>query len=262
MRVHVALSPADFPAACLDRQTALVVDVIRASTTVVAACAAGCRRVLPVRDREAALRCAAALTAGEALLAGERDGETIPGFALGNSPHEYVAERVAGRTVVLTTTNGTAAMLESRRAAVAAVAALTNLEAATRWALEQGRDVIVLCAGEVGRVSLEDVVCAGFVVEGLASAGGTLHPSDGANAARRAADYYRGRLSGLAEDSAWARRLIARGLGADVDACLRLAGLDQVPVLRDGVISPHRTPRAAPPDQPHSREERGKESRA
>ena len=117
MHVHVALSPAEFAGAPLERRTALVVDVIRASTTVVAACAAGCRRIVPVRDRAAALRAADALGATGVLLAGERHGETIAGFDLGNSPLEYTADRVSGRTVVLTTTNGTAAMLEAQRAA-------------------------------------------------------------------------------------------------------------------------------------------------
>ena len=171
MHVHVALSPAEFAGAPLERRTALVVDVIRASTTVVAACAAGCRRIVPARDRAAALRAADALGAAGVLLAGERHGETIAGFDLGNSPLEYTADRVSGRTVVLTTTNGTAAMLEAQRAAGAGVAALTNLEAAARWAAAQGRDVTVLCAGEGGQLSLEDAVCAGLLVEALAGAG-------------------------------------------------------------------------------------------
>jgi 2-phosphosulfolactate phosphatase len=205
---------------------------------VVAACAAGCRRILPVRDREAALTTADALGGADTLLAGERDGETIAGFDLGNSPLEYTVERVSGRTVVLTTTNGTAAMLEARRAAVAAVAALTNLEAAARWAAAQRRDVTVLCAGEAGQVSLEDTVCAGLLVETLAGAGCSAEPSDAATAARRAASFYAARLGRLAEDSEWARRLVRRGRGADIAACLTLAGLAQVPELRAGAIEP------------------------
>jgi 2-phosphosulfolactate phosphatase len=236
MHVHVALSPAEFAGAPLERRTALVVDVIRASTTVVAACVAGCRRIVPVRDRAAALGAADALGATGVLLAGERDGETIAGFDLGNSPLEYTADRVSGRTVVLTTTNGTAAMLEARRAAGAGVAALTNLEAAARWAAAQGRDVTVLCAGEGGQLSLEDAVCAGLLVEALAGAGCSMKPSDAATAARRAASFYAVRLEHLAQDSGWARRLVRRGRAADVAACLTLAGLAQVPELRAGAI--------------------------
>jgi 2-phosphosulfolactate phosphatase len=236
MRIHVALGPAEYAAAPLEDRAVLVVDVIRASTTVVAACAAGCRRILPVRDRETAVARKRALEGVGALLGGERNGETIAGFDLGNSPLEYTEERVSGRTVVLTTSNGTAAMLEAGRAAVAAVAALTNVEAAARWAGDRGLDLTVLCAGEAGQVSLEDVVCAGLIVDVLAGSGVAVEATDAATTARRAAGFYAERLPRLAEDSRWARRLVERGRGADVAACLRRAGLGHVPEIRAGAI--------------------------
>jgi phosphosulfolactate phosphohydrolase-like enzyme len=96
----------------------------------------------------------------------------------------------------------------------------------------------VLCAGEGGQVSLEDAVCAGLLVETLAGAGCPVEASDAATAARRAASFYATRLWHLAEDSEWARRLARRGRGADVAACLTLAGLAQVPELRAGAIEP------------------------
>src|SRR5215468_8162979 len=129
MHVHVALGPAEFIAAPLDGRAALVIDVLRATTSVVAACVAGCRSVIPVPDEAAARRVVARFPPGECLLAGERGGDPIPGFDLGNSPLEYTRERVAARTIILTTTNGTAAMIAAGSGATAAVAALTNLEA-------------------------------------------------------------------------------------------------------------------------------------
>jgi 2-phosphosulfolactate phosphatase len=237
MHVHVALSPAEFSGARLERRAALVVDVIRASTTVVAACASGCERILPARDRAAALRLAEEL-GPDVVLGGESGGDPIDGFDLGNSPLEYTAARVAGRTVVLTTTNGTPAMIAARRAGAGAVAAFTNLEAAARWAVAQERDVTVLCAGEAGEFSLEDAVCAGFLVEAIAAAGAPIETSDAATAARRAADSYVSRLGRLAEDSRWARRLVRRGRQEDVEVCLSLAGIDQVPRLREEAIVP------------------------
>ena len=106
MRVHVALGPAEFGGAVLDGRTALVVDVLRATTSVVAACAAGCRTVIPVPDEASARRAASRFPPGECLLAGERDGDPIEGFPLGKSPREFTPERVAGRALVLTTTTG------------------------------------------------------------------------------------------------------------------------------------------------------------
>src|SRR5262249_44049179 len=154
----------EFPGLALEDRAAIVVDVLRATTTLVAACAAGCTRVVPVADRDAAVAAAAQYPRAEVLLAGEPGGARIPGVELGSSPTECVPERVAGRTLVFTTTNGTEAMLHARRAPVAATAALVNVAGAARWALEQGRDLTVLCAGERRAFSLEDAVCAGLVV--------------------------------------------------------------------------------------------------
>ena len=114
MRVHVALTPAEFPGLALEDRAAVAVDVFRATTTLVAACAAGCARIVPVSDRDAAVAAAAQYPSAEVLLAGERGGSMIEGFDLGNSPLEYVAERVAGRTLIFTTTNGTEAMIHAR----------------------------------------------------------------------------------------------------------------------------------------------------
>jgi len=235
MRVHVALTPGEFPALALGGRVALVVDVLRASTTVVAACAAGCRQVIPVATADAARERAARL--GDALLAGERGGDMIPGFDLGNSPLEYTPARVAGRRIVLTTTNGTAAMLAAAAADAAAVAALTNMDAAVRWAVAQGRDVTVLCSGENGRLSLEDSVCAGVIVDRLA-AEAAIDATDAAIVARRVGQYYARDLARLIEDSTWARKLTRAGREADLAACLAFAGAEMVPVLVDGAAVP------------------------
>lgn len=238
MHVHVALTPAEFPGLALGDRAAVVVDVLRATTTLVAACAAGCARIVPVADRDAALAAAAQYPAGEVLLAGERGGAMIPGFDLGNSPIEYVPERVAGRTLVFTTTNGTEAMLHARRAPAAATAALVNVAGAARWALEQGRDLTVLCAGERRAFSLEDAVCAGLVVGCVLAELASADLTDAALAAMRLGELYAGRLDRLAVESEWGRKLARQGRIADLDACLKLGTSALVPVFDDGVIVP------------------------
>lgn len=242
MRADVVLTPAEVPGQRFEDRVAVVVDVLRASTSVVAACAAGCAGVLPVVDVEAAW--AEARLDPHVVLAGERGGEPIPGFALGNSPLEFTAERVRGRLVVLTTTNGTRAMVAARAASATAIGALTNVGAVARWTAAQGRDLVVLCAGEAGGFALEDAVCAGLLVERLLASGAPLECSDSAVAARRLGEHYRSRLQGLLEDSAWARSLVRAGRERDVAASLRLDDQDQVPVLRGGVIVPTARPQA------------------
>jgi 2-phosphosulfolactate phosphatase len=249
MRVHVALTPAEFPDAPLPGRVALAVDVLRATTASVAACEAGCRRLVPVPDMETAAAMAAR-DGSDIVLAGERGGEALAGFDLGNSPAEFTADRVGGRTVVLTTTNGTGAMLTAARAASAGLAALTNVSAAARWALEQGRDVTILCAGDNGAFSLEDTVCAGLLVARLvgASPGGVL--SEGAQAALSLGRHYGARLDRLAQDSGWGRKLERLGRAADLAWCLRADVSQVVPVFVAGGFVPRPATAAAPAGAP------------
>jgi 2-phosphosulfolactate phosphatase len=239
MRVHVALTPAEFPHAPLADRVALAVDVLRATTASVAACDAGCRRLVPVADAAAA-EAMFARGGSDTVLAGERGGEAIPGFHLGNSPAEFTADRVGGRTIVLTTTNGTAAMLTAARAATAGLAALTNVSAAARWALEPGRDVTILCAGDNGAFSLEDTVCAGLLVARLVEVVRGAALSGGAQAALGLGRHYGARLDRLAEDSGWGRKLLRLGRDADLAWCLRADVSHMVPVFVAGSFVPRR----------------------
>jgi 2-phosphosulfolactate phosphatase len=239
MRVHVALTPAEFPDAPLTGRVAFAVDVLRATTASVAACDAGCRRLVPVANEEAALAMLVR-DGSDTILAGERGGEAIAGFDLGNSPAEFTAERVGGRTVVLTTTNGTAAMLAASRAAAAGLAALTNVTAAARWALEQGRDVSIFCAGDKGGFSLEDTVCAGLLAGRLADASPGAELSEGAQAALGLGRHYGARLDRLAADSSWGRKLLQLDRAADLAWCLRADTSLVVPVFVAGGFVPRR----------------------
>jgi 2-phosphosulfolactate phosphatase len=239
MRVHVALTPDDPGAIALDGQVAIVVDVLRATTSVVAACAAGCLGVVPASDEQTALIVAGRFSRAEVLLAGERGGDPIPGFDLGNSPLEYTADRVAGRTIILTTTNGTATMTRAGLARAGAIAALTNVRAAADWALDQGGDITVLCAGDDGALSLEDAVCAGLLAERLRTQMSDVELSAAAELACHLGGYYARRVDDIRIHSRWARRL-AKARAADVDACLAVDTSRMVPVFEGAVVVPGR----------------------
>jgi 2-phosphosulfolactate phosphatase len=229
VRVAVALTAEEAAAAPVAATTAVVIDVLRASTTIIAALASGCAGVVPVGHPDDARARLAALPPGTALIAGERRGEPLQGFHLGNSPLEFTPARVAGKTVVLTTSNGTRALLAARRAAEVGVGALVNLSAAARWAAGRGRDLAILCAGERGAVSLEDHVCAGLLIDRLVADGIRLALTPAADAALALAAGYRQDPGRLAQDSSWARHLVARGRGADVAACLAVDATGLVP---------------------------------
>jgi len=234
MRLDVALLPELLDRHALPASTALVVDVLRASTTMIAALGNGCAGIVPVADAVEAHRRARAIGAG-ALVAGERKGRMIEGFDLGNSPLEMTRERVGGKTLVFTTSNGTRALLAARAAAAVGVAGLVNLSASAAWAHAGGRDVTVVCAGERGDVSLEDKVCAGLLIDAL------LRTEPGAvltEAARDARDVGRGygkAVSRLGHDSAWGRHLALDGRAADLAACLVLDTSTVVPVWSEAI---------------------------
>jgi 2-phosphosulfolactate phosphatase len=233
VRLDVAVTPDALRQADLPASTVLVIDVLRASTSIITALANGCAAVVPVTDADEARRRAA--TTPGALIAGERRGEPLEGFDLGNSPLEFSAARVSGRTIVFTTSNGTRALVAARSAAAVGVAGLVNASAAAAWAVAQGHDLIVVCAGERGARSLEDHVCAGLLVGRVM----TLEPAARLTAAAVEAATlgarYGDEVARLAEESTWARHLIASGRGADVASCLALDTTALVPVYRADV---------------------------
>jgi 2-phosphosulfolactate phosphatase len=240
VRLDVALTPAAVTPAALAGATALVVDVLRASTSLVTALAHGVREVVPVGDVEAARRLAADRPG--ALLAGERGGDPPPGFDLGNSPLEFTRERVGGRALVFTTSNGTRALLAARSAAAVGIAGFVNLTAAAGWAAGRGQDVVVVCAGELGARSLEDEVCAGLLIARLLDARVSASASPEAGQVVAAARPYANDLGRLARDAPHARHLSERGRAADVAACLCLDAFALVPVYRtnvDKVVLPY-----------------------
>jgi 2-phosphosulfolactate phosphatase len=209
--------------------TALVIDVLRASTTIITALANGCRAIVPVADPLDARRRAGERWSDGVLVAGERRGEPIPGFDLGNSPVEFGTVQLRGKTVFFTTSNGTRALLAARAAAAIGVAALVNVTAAAAWAAAGGRDVAILCAGSHGARSLEDLTCAGLLVDRIRAATPAAVLTDAAREALDTGRRYVGDVGRLKRDAPWARRLIAAGRSADVDACLRLDTTTLVP---------------------------------
>jgi len=237
VRVHVAFTPAEVSGDRLQSCAVAVIDVFRAATTVATAIANGARLIIPVLTLEEARDRAARFATGEVLIGGERGGEPISGFDLDNSPLAYTPQRVMGKVVVFTTSNGTRALVAASRASAGAVCAFVNVGEVARWALAQDRDFAAICSGRSGDLSLEDTVCAGMLLDRIAELGAPLDESDAARAARILSASYRGRLERLSDDSTWARHLARTGRAADLAACLQVGTLSVVPVMRDGTIT-------------------------
>jgi 2-phosphosulfolactate phosphatase len=164
MKLEVLFSPAGFVPHEAAGRAVFVIDVLRATTTICAALHNGARAVVPVSTAEEATRLAQTLGPEDVVLAGERGSERIPGFALGNSPLEMAESAVRGKTLVMTTTNGTAALLAAQGARETYVASAANLAVAGAKAHElwtERKDLVILCAGRESRFALEDAYAAG-----------------------------------------------------------------------------------------------------
>jgi 2-phosphosulfolactate phosphatase len=217
MRVHVAFTPGEQTPAPIG----IVVDVLRATSTMSQALAAGYRRVLCCAEIDEAREIARAETSVK--LAGERRLEHIEGFDFGNSPAEVAGEPAAD-TLVLTTTNGTRLLVgAAERFEQVYVGSLLNLDAVAAAAGASGEDVAVLCAGVLGELALDDAYCAGRIAKAL---GG--EPEDSAQAAIRLADSFPDALAGLGASRS-ASNLRRHGLESDLAWCARESVLEVAP---------------------------------
>jgi 2-phosphosulfolactate phosphatase len=214
MRVHVAFTPAEQASAPLG----IVVDVLRATSTIAQALAAGYRRVYccPGIDEALALR----EELGEGLLGGEREAQRIDGFDVGASPREFLEPRA--ETLILSTTNGTRAILAAaERCEEVVLGSLLNLEAVGAYARGRERDVAILCSGFKGAFALDDAYCAGRIARLL-----DAERSDAALAADLVAGSFPSALDGLN-----ARTYGPPGLEEDIRFCAQENLLDVVPRL-------------------------------
>ena len=208
-----------------------IIDVLRASTSIAHALANGAKTVIPFESSEEAVLRSKNFGRAEVRLAGERKMHTIPGFDLGNSPREFTREAVEGKTILLTTTNGTPALLGVQGARDVVVASYVNFSvilAMFRAALRGGTEVAIICAGRDRQFSLEDAACAGRYARHITKRLANIQVNDAARAAMYLDSRYRDDLGRLFEDSAHGAALVEAGYGEDLPLC---AAVDSTPVV-------------------------------
>ncbi|HVM42688.1 MAG TPA: 2-phosphosulfolactate phosphatase [Gemmatimonadales bacterium] len=245
MRIDVVYTPSAVTPADLAGRTVVVVDVLRATTTIAVALVNGAKAVLPAASTEEALRLAQNLERDAVVLAGERKSVRIPGFALGNSPAEFGADAVGGKTVVMTTSNGTAALIAATGAREVIAGAAVNFGAVVaraRAALAEHGDVLILCAGGERQYALEDAFAAGRLTKALLPDGGLkqVTVNDGAVAALELARHYGERWLRALRASAHGRELLELGFRADLEACAAQDTYPVLPIYADRRITAYR----------------------
>jgi 2-phosphosulfolactate phosphatase len=226
MTIDVVRIPSEAQPGQIRDQVVVVFDVLRATTSMVTAISAGASEIRVFGSLEDASQAASEFHSSK-LLCGEQNCLAPPGFDLGNSPGEFTSERVAGRTIFFSTTNGTRAIVASQQAKHLFVASLVNAKAMAHRLLAIGEDVTLFCSGTGGEFAPEDMIGAGAVIDHLLEAG-EIPISDTATEALHLFRDIRDKLLLTLRASHGGRNILRAGLGADIDFAARLDVFDVV----------------------------------
>src|SRR6201996_9087503 len=230
--LHVCLSPALLSLYNVEEYIVVIVDIFRATSSICYGIENGAEAIIPVAEVDECLAYHDKQTGY--LLAAERNGEVVEGFDFGNSPFSYTKEKVAGKTIVLTTTNGTQALHLSRKAKKVVIGSFLNLTALCDWLKTQNENILLVCAGWKNNFNLEDTLFAGAVVEQLKSA--TFVADDPAIAANDLYRIAKDDLNGYLKKTSHSERLKALGIEADIEFCLRVDLTTAIPVLEGDAL--------------------------
>ncbi len=242
MKLSIHFTPLGVKPQAIAGKPVLVIDVLRATTTIIAALANGAKAVVPTETAEEALRVAQNFDREDAVLAGERGSRRIDGFALGNSPEEMTAATVQGKMIVMTTTNGTSALTAVETGQPVMLGAVTNYSSVTvraRQELEREGELFILCAGREKMFSLEDAYLAGRISGRIVRKYGRrkMELNDAASAALELARGYGDKWRKVIDVSAAARNLTALGFERDIEAATQVDLHTIVPIYAGRMVT-------------------------
>jgi 2-phosphosulfolactate phosphatase len=235
VKVATFFTAAEVDPTRVQKGTAVVIDVIRATSTIVEALANGAQAVYPTLSTEEALRLATSLGRDDTILCGERKGLKVEGFDLGNSPREFVPDRVRGKRLVMSTTNGTRAFLAAQGAERVLAGSFLNLSGVTR-AVNGTERLALVCAGKEDRFSLDDALCAGRILRALIEDNGVDPELDDASRAVLALARDLEPDEALLRGTAAGAALVAVGLEDDLPVCAQVDRHAVVPEMHDRMI--------------------------
>lgn len=232
-RIEALLTPAlfDLYSEGIEEKNVVVIDILRATTTICVAFENGTESMVAVSSPEAAMEYK---NLGY-LAAAERNGKTVPGFEFGNSPQEFAPDKVAHKKIAFTTTNGTRALELSTSAANIIVGSFRNIDAVVDYLIEDNKDVILFCAGWKNKVNLEDTLFAGAVADGLKHK--FQADGDAIMLARDLFEFAGKDLAGYLQKASHVERFKSLHVESDLEVCLRHNTSRIIPVFKDGQIT-------------------------
>ena len=211
---------------------AIVIDVLRATSTIATALFNGAAKILPVANVEQALL----YKDKGCLIGGERKGIKLPGFDLGNSPLEYTRERVENRDIVLTTTNGTQALLSTADIEQVYTASFLNMQSIVELVSKKEGNIVIICSGDHGNLSLEDSFCAGLLLKTLLEKKQFTLAKGAAEAIALTVEYDND-VNNAMKNSRHRKNLENLGFSPDIIYCSRLNELSVIPRYKEGYLT-------------------------
>lgn len=245
-RVDVYLMPSEVDRAMLEGRQIVVIDVLRSCTSIAVALANGASKIIPVATVEEATKLAQTLDPKSRLLSGERDGNKVGGFDLGNSPRDYTRDRVEGKTIVFASSNASPLMAGLLGGREQRLLSYVNLSAVADEVIKTAQDLTIVCAGRTGRFSLEDAACAGALVGRLSNSVIGLELNDAAELTREYDRTHGQDVEGILRRSEHGRYLIELGFEEDLPVCAKVDSVPVVPHLKEKrITAPSNTSAAA-----------------
>jgi 2-phosphosulfolactate phosphatase len=236
MKIDVLYSPVQADELFFTGKTTVVIDVLRASSTIITALTNGAKEVVPVGTVEFAVKVSGGIFGGQTLLGGERNTKKIEGFALGNSPSEYTTEIVSGKSIVFYSTNGSRAIVKAKYSTNLFICSFNNLKTLAKYIKKLNEDVVVLCAGNNNFFSLEDSVCAGMLTSELIAGNKSFELTDASTSALTLFKSFGKNIFKLLGETDHGQLLINNGFEDDLKACSELDSTDVIPFYAGNVL--------------------------
>lgn len=236
MKINVHYSNSHFDDLYFTGKTSVVIDVLRATTVIVTALKNGAREIIPVNTVDFAMKISGNAFGSQTILGGERNTKKVEGFNLGNSPQEYTSETVAGKSIILYTTNGSKAIVKAKFSENLFICSFNNLLSVAKYLVNLNKDVEIICSGNNSNFSLEDSVCAGRLINEMEELSDNLEVSDSGRASLVLNKTFGKNLLKLLKGSEHGKLLIENGFASDIKVCAQYGTVDLIPYYISGTI--------------------------
>jgi 2-phosphosulfolactate phosphatase len=236
MKINVLFSPVAVDELYFTGKTTVVIDVLRATTTIITALQNGAKEIIPVATVEFAVKVSGGMFGGQTLLGGERNTKKIEGFALGNSPFEYTPEIVAGKSIVLYTTNGTKAIAKAKFSQNLFTCSFLNVSSLAAHLVTLDKDLEIVCAGRMNNFSMEDSVCAGKLISEMLKLNENISLFDSASACLALNKSFGKNLLKMLKETDHGKILIENGFENDLKFCSKLNSSSVIPHFTGNVL--------------------------